>query len=122
MTYVGVYSNYFVFFVFEDDRLQFCRGVKKGYPDKDFFAEVDRTFQHYLNLNPDKEIEKIYIGSNVASHNELKKSFVNLTGSSVSVMDESQMILTDFDFDKPEERERLSSFASAIGAAQSLTQ
>lgn len=122
VTYVGVYSNYFVFFVFEDDRLQFCRGVKKGYPDKDFFTEVDRTFQHYLNLNPDKEIEKIYIGSNVASHNELKKSFVNLTGSSVSVMDESQMILTDFDFDKPEERERLSSFASAIGAAQSLTQ
>ena len=122
VTYVGIYSNYSVFFVFEDDRLQFCRGVKKGYSDNDFFAEVDRTFQHYLNLNPDKEIEKIFIGSNVASYKELKKSFVNLTGSSVSVMDESQMILTDFDFDKPEERERLSSFVSAIGAAQSLAQ
>lgn len=122
VTYVGVYSNYFFFFVFEDDCLQFCRGVKKGYSDKDFFAEVDRTFQHYMNLNPDKEIEKIYIGSNVASYRELRKDFVNLTGSSVSVIDESQMILTDFDFDKPEEREKLSSFVSAIGAAQSLSQ
>lgn len=122
VTYVGIYSNYFFFFVFEDDCLQFCRGVKKGYSDKDFFAEVDRTFQHYLNLNPDKEIEKIYIGSNVASYHELKKKFVDLTGSSVSVLDESQMILTNFDFDIPEERQKLSSFVSAIGAAQSLAQ
>jgi hypothetical protein len=96
--------------------------VKKGYSDNEFFSEVDRTFQHYLNLNPDKEIEKIYIGSNVAAYNELEKSFVDLTGSSVSVMDASQMILTDFDFAKSEERERLSSFVSAIGAAQSLAQ
>lgn len=122
VTYVGIYSNYFVFFVFEDDLLKFCRGVKKGFLDKDFFAEVDRTFQHYLNLNPDKEIEKIYIGSAVASYHELRENFANLTGSPVSVMDESQMIISDFDFDKPEEKERFSSFVSAIGAAQSLAQ
>lgn len=122
VTYVGVYSNYFVFFVFEDDLLQFCRGVKKGFLDKDFFAEVDRTFQHYMNLNPEKEIEKIYIGSAVASYHELRENFANLTNSQVSVMDESQMIITDFDFDKPEEKEMLSSFVSAIGAAQSLAQ
>ena len=122
VTYVGIYSNYFVFFVFEDDQLKFCRGVKKGFLDPDFFAEVDRTFQHYLNLNPDREIEKIYIGSQVASYHALMKDFADLTGSQVFVMDESQIVFTDFELDKPEEKERLSNFVSAIGAAQSLAQ
>ena len=122
VTYVGIYSNYFIFFVFEEGLLKFCRGVKKGFSDPEFFAEVDRTFQHYLNLNPDREIEKIYIGSQVASYHELKKDFADLTGSQVSVIDESQIIFTDFDPDKPEEKEKLSHFVSAIGAAQSLAQ
>ena len=88
--------------------------------DSNFLTEADRTQQHYLNLNPDKEIDELYIGSQVASHRELEEEFKKLTGGQVFVIDEGQMISTDFDLELLEEKERLSSFVSAIGAAQSL--
>lgn len=122
VAYAGISEHYFIFFVFENGVLQFCRGVKKGFADPSFFTEADRTQQHYLNLNPDKEIDKIYIGSQVASHRELQKEFTKLAGGQVSVIDEGQLISTDFNLEKPEGKEKLSSFVSAIGAAQSLAQ
>jgi Tfp pilus assembly PilM family ATPase len=122
VAYAGVYNDYFIFFVFENGLLQFCRGVKKGFSDANFLTEADRTQQHYLNLNPDKDIDELYIGSQVASHRELEEEFSKLTGGRVFVIDEGRMISTDFDLELLEEREKLSSFVSAIGAAQSLAQ
>ena len=122
VAYVGIYNDYFIFFVFENGLLQFCRGVKKGLSDSNFLTEADRTQQHYLNLHPDKEIDQLYIGSQVASHRELEEEFEKLTGGQVFVIDEGQMISTDFDLELLEEKEKLSSFVSAIGAAQSLAQ
>jgi hypothetical protein len=60
--------------------------------------------------------------SQVASHRELEEEFSKLTGGRVFVIDEGRMISTDFDLELLEEREKLSSFVSAIGAAQSLAQ
>jgi hypothetical protein len=39
----------------------------------------------------------------------------------VSIIEESRLIKTDMDLDDPGSRTRLSSFSSAIGAAQSLS-
>ena len=122
VVYLGIYENYFVVFVFEDSMLNFCRSIKKGYSDPNYLSEVDRTLHHYLILNPNKEIGKIFIGSQAPSHRELDKDFAFLTGRQVCVMNEGQMISTDINLDKPEGKERLSSFVPAIGAAQSLAQ
>jgi Tfp pilus assembly PilM family ATPase len=121
IAFLGLYENFFTFFVFEDSKLEFYHGVKKGFSDLHFFQDIDMTMQHYYNINPDKEIEKLYVGSQVAFHRELRDVFKNLSNMDVSIIDESELITTIMDMDDPGERAKLSSFASAIGAAQGLS-
>ncbi len=120
VAFLGLYENCFTFFVFEDARMTFYHSVKRGFSDLHFFQDVDMTMQHYLNVNPDKEIEILYVGSQVAFHRELKDVFRNLSDMDIEIIDESRLIRTDMNLEKEKERERLSSFASAIGAAQSV--
>ena len=120
VAFMGLYEKFFTFFVFENGGLTFYHGVKKGFSDIHFFQDVDMTMQHYFNLYPDHEIEKLYVGSQVAFHYELKEVFRNLSSMDVTIIDESRLIRTDLDPENQEDRTRLSSLASAIGAAQSL--
>ncbi|MFH2066786.1 MAG: hypothetical protein ABIK15_16425 [Pseudomonadota bacterium] len=122
IAFLGLYERFFTFFVFENSRLTFYHGIKKGFSDLHFFQDIDMTMQHYFNINPDREIEKLYIGSQVAFHQELKDVFKNLSHMDVSIIDEGQLIKTDMNLDDPRERIRLSSLSSAIGAAQSLSE
>lgn len=121
IAFLGLYEKFFTFFVFENGELVFYHGVKKGFSDLHFFQDVDMTMKHYFNISPDREIEKLYIGSQVAFHQELKDVFQTLSNMDVSIIEESRLIKTDMNPDDPEMRTRLSSFSSAIGAAQSLS-
>jgi Tfp pilus assembly PilM family ATPase len=121
IAFLGLYEKFFTFFVFENGGLAFYHGVKKGFSDLHFFQDVDMTMQHYFNINPDREIEKLFVGSQVAFHQELKDVFKSLSSMDVSIIEEAHLIKTDMDPDDPEARTRLSSLSSAIGAAQSLS-
>ncbi|MBW1893560.1 MAG: hypothetical protein JRI91_07685 [Deltaproteobacteria bacterium] len=120
--FIGLYENYFTFLVFEDDKLIFFHGVKKGFSNLHFFQDVDMTMQHFLNAYPDKEVEKLYIGSQVAFHKELEEVFRNLSDMDIIIMDESDLIETNSNTKDKSQREQISYFVSAIGAAQSLLQ
>ncbi|MFZ5573109.1 MAG: type IV pilus biogenesis protein PilM [Thermodesulfobacteriota bacterium] len=120
IAFLGLYESCFTFFVFEDANMTFYHSVKRGFSDLHFFQDVDMTMQHYSNVNPDKEIERLYVGSQVAFHRELRDVFRNLSDMEVEIIDESRLILTDMNLEKEKERERLSAVASAVGAAQSL--
>jgi len=123
VAYLGLFENYFIYFVFEDAKLTFCSGVKKGLSDLPlFFENVDRIMHYYLKKNPEKEIERCYIGSQVGLHRELKEVFGNLSDMDIVILDEKQIIRIDADIDDKEENALISPFASAIGAAQSLIQ
>lgn len=122
IAFLGLYENFFTFFVFENSVLTFYHGVKKGFSDLHFFQDIDMTMQHYFNINPEREIEKLYVGSQVAFHKELKDVFKNLSSMDVSIIEEAQLIRTDMNVDDPKVRTRLSSLSSAIGAAQSLSE
>jgi len=118
--FLGLFDNYFSFLVFENAQLTFFHGVKRGFSDLQFFQDVDLTMQHYLESNPGKRIERLCVGSQVGYHAELKEVLGNLIDIELEILDEGDLIDSDFDLTQPLERLRLSSFASAIGAAQSL--
>jgi len=118
--FLGLFDNYFSFLVFENTRLTFFHGVKRGFSDLQFFQDVDLTMQHYLESNPGKRIERLCIGSQVGYHAELKEVLGNLIDIRLDILDEGELIDADFDMTQPLERLKLSSFASAIGAARSL--
>ncbi len=118
--FLGLFDNYFSFLVFENEQLTFFHGVKRGFSDLQFFQDVDLTMQHYLESNPGKRIERLSVGSQVGYHVELKEVLGNLIDIKLDILDEGELIESDFDLSHPLERLKLSSFASAIGAAQSL--
>ena len=118
--FLGLFDNYFSFLVFENEQLTFFHGVKRGFSDLQFFQDVDLTMQHYLESNPGKRIERLSVGSQVGYHVELKEVLGNLIDIKLDILGEGDLIESDFDLSHPLERLKLSSFASAIGAAQSL--
>jgi hypothetical protein len=118
--FIGLFDNYFSFLVYENARLTFFHGVKRGFSDLQFFQDVDLTMQHYLESNPGKRIERLSVGSQVGYHAELKEVLTNLIDIELDILNEGTLIETEFDLTQPLERLKLSSFASAIGAAQSL--
>ena len=118
--FLGLFDNYFCFLVFENTRLTFFHGVKRGFSDLQFFQDVDLTMQHYLESNPGKRIGRLCVGSQVGYHAELKEVLSNLIDIELDILEEGELIASNFDLTQPLERLRLSSFASAIGAAQGL--
>ena len=118
--FLGLFDNYFSFLVFENAQLTFFHGVKRGFSDLQFFQDVDLTMQHFLESNPGKRIEHLCVGSQVGYHAELKEVLGNLIDIKLEILDEGDLIASNFDLTQPLERLKLSSFASAIGAAQSL--
>ena len=118
--FLGLYENYFTFLVFEDSKLKFFHGFKKGFSDLYFFKDIDMTIQHFMNAHPDKEVENLYIGTQVAFHKEIEDVFRNLSDINIVVMDESRHIKAEPKTENKNEREKISYFLSAIGAAQSL--
>lgn len=118
--FLGLFENYFSFLVFENARLTFFHGVKRGFSDLQFFQDVDLTMQHYLESSPGKRIERLSVGTQVGYHSELKEVLSNLIDLKLDILGEGELIKSDFDLAHPLERLKLSSFSSAIGAAQSL--
>lgn len=123
VAYIGLFDNFFTLFIFDDAQLIYYCGVKKGSSDIHFFHNIDMAMQHYLNKNPDKQIEKFFIGSQVGDHQELEdvldvmRSIIN---KDIHIIDEKQIIEEDISHSEVKGLKNLSSYTSAIGAAQSL--
>jgi hypothetical protein len=79
------------------------------------------TLQHYVETNPGEKIRQLSVGSQVGYHKELREVLGNLIDVQVDILQESQLIASDFRVDEPLEQLKLSSLAAAIGAAQSLS-
>lgn len=121
IAYLGLFENFFCLFVFEDARLTFYHGVKRGFSNLHFFQDVDMTMQHYLGLNPDGEIEKLFVGSQVGFHRELEEVFKNLSDMKVEILDENSLMSIQPEAPPAADaRTVVGTYAAAIGAAQSL--
>lgn len=120
IAFIGLFEYFFTFFVFEDSRLTFYHGTKKGFSDLNFFQDVDMIISHYLRATPDKEIEQLFIGAQVGFHRELKEVFNNISNIDVHIMDENKIIGTCNKPGKLDSKHDLSYYVPAIGAAFSI--
>lgn len=118
--FLGLFENYFNLFVFEEGELVFHHGIKRGYADIHFFQDIEMTIQLYYNSNPDKEIEKFCYGSQVGFHKELEEGIRSILDAEVIRIDETEILSLDAEVKMPQQEKILPSYASAIGAAQSL--
>lgn len=122
IAYLGLFENFFCLFVFEDSILTFYHGVKRGFSNLHFFQDVDMTMQHYLGLNPEGEIEKLFVGSQVGFHRELEEVFKNLSDMKVEILNEDSLITIPAELSLGDDSRTVAgAYAAAIGAAQSLS-
>ncbi len=120
VAYIGLFDNFFTLFVFEDAQLIYYYGVKKGFSDIHFFQNIDMAMLHYLNKNPDKQIEKVFIGSQVGYHQELEDVLRSIIDENIHIEDEKQIIEKTIFHSEVKGLKNILSYTSAIGAAQSL--
>ena len=120
IAFLGLFEYFFTFFVFEDSKLIFYHGTKKGFSDLNFFQNVDMIMSYYLSTTSDKEIEQLFIGTQVGFHSELKDVFNNIRNIDVHIMDENKIIGTSNKAGKLDSKHDLSYYVPAIGAALSI--
>ncbi len=135
VAYIGLFDNFFTLFVFEDAQLIYYYGVKKGFSDIHFYQNIDMAMLHYLDKNPDKQIEKVFIGNQVEYHQKLEGKLRELEEEKlgkledvlksifkkdIHIIDEKQIIEKAISHSEIKGLKNLLSYTSAIGAAQSL--
>ncbi|MFW9906040.1 MAG: hypothetical protein ACFFFH_17085 [Candidatus Thorarchaeota archaeon] len=119
--FLGLFEQYFTFFIFEDEQLIFYRGKRKPLSYVYFLQEIDMTLELFKREYPDSEIEKVYLGSQVELSQDLELEIAAYSEIDITLIDESEMISLDPDlYDDNEEKIKIGPYVSAIGAAQSL--
>lgn len=118
--FLGLFEHYFTFFIFEDDQLIFYRGKRKPLSYIHFLQEIDMTIELFQKEHPDKEIEKLYLESQIELSHDLESEIEDYSEIDITEIDESEIISLDQDLDDNEEKIIIGSYGSAIGAAQSL--
>ncbi|MBN1627425.1 MAG: hypothetical protein JW944_12960 [Deltaproteobacteria bacterium] len=119
--FLGLFNNYFSFFVFHEDQLIFYRGKRKPASYIHFMQEIDMTIELFQGEYPGKDIERLALGRQLASSNSVDTEFESYPEMEISLIDEESIIIPDEAVAGNGREIDVSSYASAIGAAQSLT-
>lgn len=118
--FLGLFDNYFSFFVFNDDQLIFYRGKRKPVSYIHFMQEIDMTIELFQSEYPGKDIERLALGRRLASHYNMDTEFDNYPDMDINLIDEDSLISLDEGIMEDNTELDISSYASAVGAAQSL--
>lgn len=119
MAFLGLFRGFFNLFVIVHGSVFFHHGVKRGFSDIHFFQDVDMTLNLFRNENPGYRIEKLYFASQVGFGKTLEQGLKTMGEMAIGRMREEEIILVD-DGVAGLDAGGLSSYAAAIGAAQSL--
>jgi hypothetical protein len=118
--FLGVLEDYFAFFVFEEKDLIFYRGKRRHSMPARFLQEIAMTMQLYQDENPGKTIGTIFL----QSQSPLPESFYSELGREcdfrTTMLNEDDMITAGAVSRDRNKGLPIATFASAIGAAQSL--
>jgi len=118
--FLGLFNNYFSFFVFDEDQLIFYRGKRKPASYIHFMQEIDMTIELFQGEYPGKDIERLALGRQLASANSVDTEFESYPEMEITLIDENGIIVLDDAVEGHGREINISSYASAIGAAQSL--
>jgi hypothetical protein len=119
-SFLGVFDEYFSFFVLEEGRISFYRGKRKHPMYVRFIQEIGMTVQLFLDENPGKKPETVYVQSQVGLPQGFAKDVIQDFFFETRTINENELIALDpslFGDGKPVS---VAPYASAIGAAQSL--
>ena len=119
--YLGLLNNYFSFFVFDDDQLIFYRGKRKPVSYIHFMQEINMTIELFQGECPGKDIERLALGRQMALAYNMDTEFDNYPDMEIKLIDEDNIISLDDSVMGDNRDLNISFYASAIGAAQSLT-
>ncbi|CAN2042401.1 Pilus assembly protein PilM [Candidatus Magnetomoraceae bacterium gMMP-15] len=120
IAFLAIFTNYVTFMVFDNAIPIFYHGIRKFFPDRHFFRDLDMIFQIYMDNNRNKKIEKLYFTSQIGCHRQLRKGLMTIVDVDIFMMDEDLLISLGPNLANQVEMEQISPFASAIGAGQSL--
>ena len=118
--FLGLFEQYFSFFVFEDDQMIFYRGKRKSVSYLHFVQEIDMTIELFHRDHPEKKIEKLYIGSQIELADALETELENYSDIDTTLINENKIIALDQELNDNGGKISLRRYGSAIGAAQSL--
>ena len=143
IAYLGLFDEFLNIFVFSDGIPVFYKMIKKGLLDNDSTSainDVDLLIQYYNNENPDLEIERFFVASNIKSDMLIQHILqdVSQIGSHIksdmlmehmlqdgnnidfTIIDERKLIEFDKKFKIDFKNNPLPFYTTALGAAQGL--
>jgi len=119
--FLGLFKNYFSFFAFDDNQLIFYRGKRRPVSYIHFMQEIDMTIELFQGEYAGKNIEKLVLGRQLALAFNMDTEFENYPEMEINLIDENSIIALDEAVMDDNKEFNISSYASAIGAAQSLS-
>lgn len=90
--FVGVFDNSFHIFVFEDGRLKFYKGKKRGFKDENVFEQIKKTFLFFSMHFPDMQIGEYYFSGRRNIGNGDVEKLYEMLGPEVFVLDASDFV------------------------------
>jgi hypothetical protein len=118
--FLGLFKNYFSFFVFNDDQLIFYRGKRRPVSYIHFMQEIDMTIELFHEEYPGRGIDRLALGRQLVLSFNMDTEFENYPEMEINLIDENSIIALDEAVTADNKDLIISSYASAIGAAQSL--
>ncbi|RJR44801.1 MAG: hypothetical protein C4576_12830 [Desulfobacteraceae bacterium] len=115
--FLGVLDDYFAFFVFEGKSLIFYRGKRKHALPLRFLQEIAMTIQLYQDENPGRPIGTLVIQSQSVLPENFHAELSRECEFRIERLDETEIIVGGTG---QRDGRVIASFASAIGAAQSI--
>ncbi|GEM_PF-1052061 len=120
VAFLGLLENYFTLFVFEESKLLFYHGVRRGFSDIHFFQDVEMTLHLYHTENPKKPIDVLYFATQAGFRRELEEGLKSFGDMRVFFIDPEEIITPHPSLLKGGKQVDLGKYAAAAGAAQSL--
>jgi len=118
--FLGLFKNYFSFFVFDGDQLIFYRGKRRPVSFIHFMQEIDMTIELFQGEYAGRNIERLVLGRQLALAYNMDAEFDNYPEMEIALIDEEGLIAVDEAIRDDYKELNISTYASAIGAAQSL--
>lgn len=118
--FLGVFENYFTFFVFEEGGLIFFRGKRRSRIPVHFLQEIDMTLELYLTENPGREMDTLYLACQFMPSVDFEKEITEYFDMNIEMLNEEEIIPLNDPLENQDNVWDVASYAAAIGAAQSL--
>ncbi len=120
VAFLGVFQNFFTFLVFEEGQLIFYRGKRRSTIAVHFLQEIDMNIELFLTEHPGKDLQFLFLQCQYKPSEDFLSEFQSYFDVNIEVIPEEKLLEIGESVKKQTGMPDIASYASAIGAAQSL--